>query len=455
MGLFILYNYSNNSARVVLTSEEFAVLAAGNSEENTAYLEVIQRDSNNSLHFDHPSGSRLSGYCSSDHQSRCRELLVLRNSLPNATTRTQQDLALVPLENGVWILDLRRELEDSEMVLHGNHTLSDSSCQTTLGIFNTSSGASLFCVHSAQRLLYSCQIRLEMNISESYLECAQEPLPIENLSSISNIITVGMNIESMRQYFYIVRSLHSFRVGTESFVSHESASLPASCDHVSLVKSTTNDSNVFVYCNDNEVYLLNLSTETLSLVGNGSLYYPCRNGSYHLDREAEQVIYNLDRRSISFSTSNFVSGVCFDEDKLVYLDRVRGGFLLRPSAMSSKSLNTAGCVNRSCDIPLVFFEWYVLIRGNGRLTLIDSRKDNATIIAVDGVPTTLVTVISLPTTPPPPPPPSSPPISTAPTSTSTDPTPSQMLYLLSILFIPVSAGIIGIIILLLCLWWRK
>ena len=376
-------------------------IAVGNFN-GKATLKVIQRDSSTEvLSISEPSNLMISEYCSNGNGMTCRKLLVVSN------TTMSQYIALVSLENGIWMADLR--YNGSEMSYNAMHSLMYREPCRTLGIFDILGGIYTLCTR--RNILYICGLRIMSdNITASFRECGSDPSRLGTLDllrglPISNIIIDGDTFDQTHLRFFVGKTLYSVRViRNRLFLSMMNLQ---ECDYVTFLKKQR--SIIYIYCNNSHVYSHTLNTDDSPvLLGHGGLYYPCLERYYFLDRSKEHLFYgNLS--SIGLSSSDYNSGVCFGEDKFVYNDRV-GTYVIFGSQNNGRlevtDLNTPGCRSTHCNAIMVFLDRYILISDNQSITVIDSSGRNKKIIQANNVPTSLVTVIALyspvnPTTAPP------------------------------------------------------
>ena len=371
-------------------AENVHVIAVGNFD-GIATLSVIQRDPSGSTKvftISEPSNRSVSEYCAGHG---CRNLLVMNHTFPNSTIRY---LVFVPLENGIWIIDLR--YNGSEISYSAMHTTLYSlnngtpACQT-LDVFNIQGVIYALCIRDAHMLgVCSMQI-LEDNLTASFPQCTYTSTP--RILHISNVVVVGDNIDLIHLRFFIGKLFYGVRV-RRKIVMRPSMIQLEECDYIDYMLQGESSSEYILYCDNDRVYSFNQLTGSNSLLGEGGLYYPCSEEHYVLDHNKECLSYrNL---SVRLSTSDYDSGICFGEEKFVYNDRVSGAYVVSISQNYDRlevvSLNTSGCIRSFCDVISVFLDRYILIRNNHSFTVIDSVHDTK-IIQIDDVPTSLVTVI--------------------------------------------------------------
>ena len=354
------------------------------------------------------------------HPSRCRELSIETIETSSFTSR---HIILVPLENGVQILELvYNGMSNNQLSLVTQHTLlysrvdGNHSCGPSLGIHKIGSDYFIPCI-GTDNLYYMHELMLNSTaIAQSILQPCR-PADLSNfvsginLSSISNIAVINESlvflIENVLYELYPRTRLN--RPFTYTF--------PAYCSSViQLLISPQDENKLLIYCRNHNVITYDLDHRQIMRIEEASnVPYPCSPMAeyiVHLSQTQMEFSYKLKNDGITVirifespsNSVNFHSGVCFESEGnhlFAYVDTNMGVYQFNVTSENFWLLpNTQGCLEPECEVPLVFDNRYIVIRNKlRRHMMVFDALLNRSIINLGDTPLQLVTLIAdLPTT---------------------------------------------------------
>ena len=385
------------------------LLAVGNDEDGNGKLLAASRLANLvpelTISLD---GHSVSSACGS-HPSRCRELTVETSEIGNSTSRY---IVLIPLENGVQLLELVHNGTSNQLNLVTQYALVSSgisgnrSCGPTLSTHKIGSEYFISCI-SEDRLYSVCKLTLNSTIiSQSVLQpCRQVVLSDgTSLSSISNFAIANESFLFLLQN--VLHEVHP-RVRTDPPFTYL---FPTYCSSANqLLISPEDETKLLVYCHNHNVITYNLDLHIIERIEEQeNIQYPCSpRAEYivHLSQTQMDFSYKLDDGTVVVkifespsASADFHSGVCFESagsHLFTYNDMRTGVYLFNATSEIFRLLpNTQGCSGSECELPLVFNNRYIIVRNRERrnVTVFDMLTNNS-IINLQNTPLQLVSII--------------------------------------------------------------
>ena len=395
-----------------LPSKNDYLFAVGDDESGYGKLLVASKLTNTlSVSL---GGYSVSSACGS-HPSRCRKLSMETIETGSFTSR---HIVLVPLENGVQILELiYNGTSNNQLSLVTHHTLlfsgvnGNHSCGPSLGVHKIGSDYFIPCI-GTDNLYYVCELMLNLTtIAQSVLQPCR-PADISNfasgvnLSSISNIAVINESL-----VFLIENVLYELYPRTSSNRPFTHI-FPTYCSSVSqLLISPQDENKLLIYHRNHNIITYDHNHHQITRIEEASnVPYPCSpTAEYivHLSQNQLEFSYKLNNDSDTVSrifespssSINFHSGACFESrgnHLFVYIDTNVGTYIFNATSENLRLLpNTQGCLEPECEVPLVFYNRYIVIRNKLRrhVTVFDALL-NQSVINLGGTPLQLVTLIS-------------------------------------------------------------
>ena len=378
-------------------------------------MAVSQLSNTLSISLDNYSVSSACG----PHPSRCRELQIESVETGNFTST---HFLLVPLENGVQILELAYNgTSSNQLSLATQHQLSfnrvdgNHSCGPSLGIYKIGSDYFIPCI-GTDRQYYVCELILYFTaVSQSTLQpCRQVKVnlsSIENEASLSSSSNIVATNESL---IFLVRSTLYEVYPRSSSNSPFMYAFPTYCSSVDqLFPSPQDEHKLLAYCSNRNVATYNLNLHSITKIEEASnipylcsptagytvhLSQPQMAFSYKLNIDGNPMIRIFDSPTISM---NFRSGVCFksagsNHYLFVYTDTNVGAYLFNATSENLWVIpTTQGCSESECELPLVYGNRYIIIRNKlRRNVIVFDALFNRSIINLEDTPLQLVTLIS-------------------------------------------------------------
>ncbi len=299
------------------------------------------------------SGISITDYCNHGI-ARCGELFTI----------SIRDIVLLPLENGVWVVDLNSL--GYSCIQHIVLTPSFPCRTLSLKGDSTFAPVNILCVNTNNSVLYAYDIDLDTtrNIGGSIttpntLVNAGSPLPQDYLTLMTNIID-----RDDFWYFFIGRDLYSINA-IQGTVSVGEVSGLSGCDYVKYVVVVDIQGYLgSLYCNNSRVYEYDFMAGIIVREYDFP-YYPCQDRDeyfYQNDGSSNSFFYRDEFIDITTSVpinTDHEFGICLGIRPIfVAIDKTQGALLVEMNPARITPLDS--CWNSSCEVLLLYNRFFGL-----------------------------------------------------------------------------------------------
>ena len=391
---------SLHAAKGTTTVSDEHLLAVGNNEDGDGILTVASKLAS-SVTTVTLNGHSISSACGI-HPSRCRELRVQSTRLSDLITK---HLIMIPLENGLQLLEFYHDGTENELNVTFQHSLMFSGIS---GNDNCSSlnayqiGTTYYVPCITRERLYICTLTINTTaIARSSIHGCQQMLDIgtAGFTSLSNIVLSDDTYVPQQHLLFLLQNglYNLFPITNDVTYVGDFSRLCSRIDQLFL--SPKGDGELLLYCRDRTSIVY--STDVDQIINFGGLenvQYPCSPSVefiIHLNQNQMELSYKLrnngsDTVQISPSptiSSDFHSGICFnngDHNLFAYADRSMGVFLFNATSRNFTLLPNTCCYGTEdeCEFILVYNDQYLVVRNReeNRVTVHDIRQGRAIIV---------------------------------------------------------------------------
>ena len=338
-------------------------------------------------------GQFLSPECGEEN-FRCANLIKL------SSVESSQHIVLVPLLNGLLVLDIR--YDGTEMKIDSHFRIEIEICSPT-AVIEIFEGVYTICVNQSTRRLKLYEIRLDtITISNTYLSTALADVSLTDPPNLSNFIHASLDRDSRSQRIYFTTSSSLYELVPISI----DYSRIGDVDPCSSVESLVyREWTLLAYCKDYMVIYFDLEEEKLIDTENSEVDgqpYLCPNP--HIDL---RVFATRSYIRFGFQESNteefyelpgnaYHSGLCFGTENssfLAYIDSQDGVYVFNLQTSELTQLSSMPCRVSGCKPLLVADNNYLVIQEQDGITVFDREKNFSQIITAQHIEADLLTVI--------------------------------------------------------------
>ena len=329
----------------------------------------------------------LSPECGS-HYSRCKELLVVE------TKSTGQRIVLVPILNGILLLELR--YNGWEISLTDYQTIEIAFGCSPTAIFKILSSIFTICLNLQTR--YLTLLEIDLNIASIKDTEITSPLLLFNELNdppkLSNFVLADLDTDAESQLIYFSTAGYMYAIIPFSYLYSDSGKLAFCTQADSIVRA--DQWTLIAYCNDDSTVYYDMFyndwINQTEYTERGKTYVCPNNPDVHLAvYPASYIQYGLwsqnSLENFNIPGMKFDSGECFgakNNSLFVYNDKDAGVYVLETSSSTLIQLSPRPCPDSHCEPLMVFDNRYVVIREkdtfDASVTVVDSQQSYSKII---------------------------------------------------------------------------
>lgn len=338
---------------------------------------------------------------------RCSELMVVSSTLNQTAT---QHIALIPLANGILLLDLN--YNGSSLLFNSHQVIPiEIGCSPT-AVVQILNGIYAVCMNSKAAHLSAVQLYLNKTVlSSTFISSAIVHMDFSrispDLSTVTNFVHVNLDNDPTSQFVYFSVAGSLYALVPPSYLSRDIGQLGHCADADEIVYGGGH--TLIAYCKNSSAVNFDINVEDwinqTSYAETGKPY-TCPNQNVRLSvfSGASYIQYGLwsenTLENFNIPGLKFVSGVCFGTQNttfFAYNDREHGVYVLEPAAVTSSLHRLSQSDSSVYDPVMVLENRYLIFQekefGDSTIMVVDSQKNFSTLIQGQHTRADLVTLV--------------------------------------------------------------
>ena len=331
---------------------------------------------------------------------RCREIVSL-------TVEPSRHITLVPLLNGLLVVDTRFTADTQELKFGFNVTLPTDNCSPT-AVWEIAKSLYTVCVNSSTRRLYLYEVHIDTAmIGNSFLSAALAEVTLADPPVLSNFVYASLDQHSASQRIYFVTGDSIYALIPLSY-DYNYVGSTGSCNSVQNLVYL-GEWVLAAYCLDGTLVYFDLDYEAILAVESNDtdgLPYFCPDSDinlrvYHVSGEFFLEL-TLDggnsKEFYDLPGTNYHSGICFATENnatyLVYIDSEEGLFAVNlNNIIDLRQISSKSCPASGCTPLLVIDGTYIVFQDKDSVTVVNGERNFTQVITAPHSRAELLTVI--------------------------------------------------------------